>query len=185
MKTAAGISDEAVKKATGCTWDRWFRCLDSAGGREMSHKQIVGAVGKVAPKLDGWWQQMVTVGYEQARGLRQKNQSCDGVFQVSASKTVGVPLAALYSAWADAKARRRWLREDGLTVRKATANKSLRITWAGGATSVEVNFYAKGDDKSQVTLQHRKLSGAEAVPTTKAFWTDALDRLKRHLEGGK
>jgi|GEM_PF-4858550 len=39
---------------------------------------------------------MVAVGYEQARGLRQKNQSAQG-FQVTSSKTVAVPVARLYT----------------------------------------------------------------------------------------
>lgn len=38
----------------------------------------------------GWWSQMVTVGYEQARGLRQKHEKPTG-FDVGRSKTFPVP----------------------------------------------------------------------------------------------
>ena len=40
---------------------------------------------------------MVTVGYEQARGLRKKHQRPEG-FQVSASRTVAVPIAVAFAA---------------------------------------------------------------------------------------
>src|SRR5262245_40836253 len=87
-----GISDEAVKKATGCGWDRWLATLDGAGCAKLSHKEIAKRIHERWPKVGGWWSQMVTVGYEQARGLRKANQNCDGDWQVSSSKTVGVPV---------------------------------------------------------------------------------------------
>ena len=36
-KKAAGISDEAVAKATGKTWAEWLKVLDAAGAKIMSH----------------------------------------------------------------------------------------------------------------------------------------------------
>jgi len=36
----AGLSDESVKKATGCAWEKWVFVLDKAGGREMSHREL-------------------------------------------------------------------------------------------------------------------------------------------------
>src|SRR5262249_30375221 len=38
--TVAGMSDEAVKKATGCTWVRWVAALDHVQATEMSHREI-------------------------------------------------------------------------------------------------------------------------------------------------
>ncbi len=190
MTTAAGISEAAVKKATGCTWDRWCTALDRAGARDLSHKEIVAAVGKISPKLDGWWQQMVTVGYEQARGLREKHQRPDG-YSISVSRTIGAPVGDLFKAFRDARTRRRWLdlaapgagAADGadIVIRKATPNKSLRITWADGATYVEVNLYGKGPGKSQVALQHNKLAGAKAAAAKKKYWAGQLDVLKGML----
>ena len=36
----AGISDEAVRKATGKTWKEWTAALNKAGGRKLEHEQI-------------------------------------------------------------------------------------------------------------------------------------------------
>ncbi|HEY7728957.1 MAG TPA: hypothetical protein VID50_10955, partial [Candidatus Eisenbacteria bacterium] len=57
----AGMSDEAIRAKTGCTWARWVRALDQIGAMEMSHREIARHVYETF-KTDGWWAQMVTVG---------------------------------------------------------------------------------------------------------------------------
>jgi uncharacterized protein YndB with AHSA1/START domain len=178
-RTASRMRDAAVQAKTGKTWPEWFAVLDTAGCRTMTHQEIVAVVrGKYG--VGPWWQQMVTVAYEQERGLRAKHQKPDG-YSISASKTIAVPLAILYSAWQDKRKRNRWLPDGAFGVRKATECKSLRLTW-GDDTSVEVNFYAKGNAKSQVAIQHDKLPDAQAGERMKIYWTAALDRLKSMLE---
>lgn len=174
------MSDEAVEAKTGKKWDQWFAILDKAGAKEMSHKDIVKFLNS-KHDVGPWWQQMVTVTYEQARGLRQKHENSAG-YEISVSRTVKVPLANLYKAVANETSRRTWLSDDGLVVRKATANKSLRVTWKDGKTSLEINFYPKGDGKSQVVVQHSKLPDAKAAAKMKTFWGQALDRLREVLE---
>jgi len=178
----AEIGDAAVKRATGKTWAQWFALLDRDGAGNKDHKGIVSCVGRRRPSLGGWWQQTVAVAYEQASGLRKPHETPRG-FQVSGSKVVGVPLGELYRAWSDVRARRRWLDDPVFTVRKSTAKKSMRITWADGETSVEANFYAKGAGKSQVAVQHNKLKSAAAAVRTKRYWATQLARLKAVLEG--
>jgi hypothetical protein len=176
---APPAGDDAVREATGRTWAEWFAVLDEAGAADKPHAEIVAILAQhhaVGP----WWQQMVTVGYERARGLRQKNQTTAG-YQVGASRTLSAALARLWAAWNDPTERGRWLPEP-FTVRKATENKSMRITWNDG-TRVEVLFYAKGDARSQVTIDHRGLDGADAVEQARAFWRTRLDALKTLLEG--
>ncbi len=58
----------------------------------------------------------------------------------------------------------------------------MRITWIDGATHLDVTFYVKGDAKSQVIVQHGKLPDAKGAETMKAYWSEALDRLKSCLE---
>ncbi len=173
------LSDEAVKAKTGKKWDQWFAILDKAGAREMSHKDIVKFLNS-KHDVGPWWQQMVTVTYEQARGLREQHEKPGG-YQISVSRTVNAPLGNLYKAVASEKSRSRWLSEDGLVVRKATANKSMRVTWKDGKSSLEINFYPKGDGKSQVVVQHSKLPDAKAAARMKTFWSQALDRLREDL----
>ena len=175
------MSDAAVQAKTGKTWPEWFALLDADGAQKLDHKQIVKVLNEkygVGP----WWQQMVTVTYEQARGLREKHETTAG-FQVGASRTINAPASKLFKAWKEPRARARWLNEPGLVVRKATPDKSLRVTWPDGHTHVDVELYPKGDSKTQVTIQHSKLANAAAVKRQKAYWAEALARLKEQLEG--
>jgi hypothetical protein len=177
----AGISDATVKARTGKTWSDWFAILDEAGAVKLGHKRIVALLSE-HHRVGPWWQQMVTVAYEQERGLRAKHQTPEG-YQVSASKTIAAPVGTVFGEWTDEKARTRWLKAAAFTVRKATRGRSLRIAWGAGASSVDVNFYARGPKKSQVVVDHRRLADADEVARMKAFWIEALDALKTIVEG--
>lgn len=181
MKKSLGMSDAAVLKATGCDWKSWIWCLDKAGCGEMSHKEIAAFIHKRWPSIGGWWAQMVTVGYERAKGRRSKNQ-VQGSWRVSSSKTVAVSVKRLFSAWKDASKRAAWLKDHRFTVRKATAPKSMRITWVDGRTSVEANFFSKGAKRSMVAIQHDKLANAKHVEKMRAYWAKALEKLKATVE---
>jgi uncharacterized protein YndB with AHSA1/START domain len=178
---AAGISDAAVKARTGRIWREWFALLDAAGARELNHKAIVALLGKKS-RMNGWWQQMVAVAYEQARGLWQKHQKPEG-FEISGSKTVAVPVSELFRAWQDGRLRARWLKDHAITIRKATPRKSLRMTWVDGRSHLDVNLDAKGAGKSQVSLQHGKLLSAQEAEKMKSYWKQKLEKLRLLLEG--
>jgi len=171
----AGMSDEAVKKATGCTWEKWVGALDYAEADKMSHRDIARYLKEKFDTPD-WWTQMIAVGYERIRGLRAMGQRRDGFYEASKSKTIAVPVERLYKAFRDARLRARWLPDVKLTVRRATPGKSMRITW-DDATSVEVGFYPKGDAKSQVAIQHTKLASKADADKMKAFWGERLDAM--------
>jgi hypothetical protein len=174
------MSDEAVQAKTGKTWKEWFAILDKAGAKKMTHQEIVkylNAKQGVGP----WWQQMVTVTYEQARGLRDVHQKPGG-YEISVSRTINAPISKVYHAFANDKARNAWLPEEGLAVRKASPNKSMRVTWNDVKTSLQISFLSKSENKSQVVVQHSKLPNAKASTTMKAYWGKALDRLRASLE---
>jgi uncharacterized protein YndB with AHSA1/START domain len=123
---------------------------------------------------------MVTVGYEQARGLREKYETASG-FEAGRSKTIAAPADAVFAAWNDPRRRARWLADPGITIRTAQPGKSLRITWVDG-THVDVGLVSKGEARTQVSVQHRKLANARAVEGMKAYWGKQLERLQALLE---
>jgi uncharacterized protein YndB with AHSA1/START domain len=123
---------------------------------------------------------MITVAYERARGLRKKHQTTRG-FVATVSKTVQVPVAQLYDAWADAEHQRGWLGSPAPQVRAARPQRSLRMTWHDG-TQVLVFFEGKTRGKSTVAISHEKLPNGRAVLKSKAFWKEALARLQGVLE---
>ncbi len=174
------MSDTAVQAKTGKTWDQWFAILDRAGARKMTHQEIANHLYN---KLDvgPWWSQMVTVTYEQERGLRDKHQKADG-YSFSASRTLSLPVGKVFRSFANEKTRKTWLPESGLVVRKTTRDKSMRVTWPDGKSSLEIYFVPKADDKSQVVVQHSKLPDAKTAAKMKVYWTKALDRLRDSLD---
>lgn len=179
IRTLAGISTSAVAKATGHGWTYWLRALDRAGAATLPHREIVKLLGKSLGVRSPWWLQMITVGYEQARGLRKPNQQPRG-FVASVSRTVAVPLNALYAAWQEGK-RGDWL-PDAIEVRRVTKNKSMKITWPDGS-GIDVSFYDKGGHKAVVAIEQAQLPDPGAVATVKSLWGSTLDRLKATLEG--
>lgn len=171
----AGMSDEKLKTKTGCTWERWVYALDRRGAEQMSHRDIAALVNEKY-KVDGWWSQMVTVGYERIKGLRARGQRLDGTYEASKSRTFNVPVTTLFDAWADESVRRRWLNGAGVKVRTATAPKSIRLGWTDRSI-IAVGFTAKGKSKSSVALAHTKLPDRETADRLKKYWSDRLDTL--------
>jgi uncharacterized protein YndB with AHSA1/START domain len=169
------VSDEAVKAKTGKNWKEWFSILDKEGAKKLTHKEIVALLSKKY-KVGSWWRQMVAVSYEQARGLRNVHENPQG-YQISVSRTMSVPVSKLFNAWQDEKIRKKWLPEN-IVIRKATENKSMRITWSDQKTSLELNFYPKGDSKTQVVVQHSKLPDSKSADQKKVYWAKMLDKLQ-------
>jgi hypothetical protein len=93
----------------------------------MSHREIATLVNEKY-KVDGWWSQTVTVGYERT-GLRARGQRRDGTYEASKSRTFSVPVTTLFDAWADASVRRRWLNGETVKIRTAATPKSMRLDW--------------------------------------------------------
>jgi hypothetical protein len=170
----AGMTDAAVAAKTGHTWQEWVRALDADEASTLPHRDIAQLVhGKHG--VGDWWSQMVTVGYERIKGLRDRGQRRGGGYEASKSKTVGVPVDALFAAWADDRTRRRWLGAESV-MRTATTPKSMRLQMPDG-TIVALWFMAKGAAKSSVAVQQTKLRDKTAADAAKKYWSERLARL--------
>ena len=178
----AGMSDEKVKAATGCTWERWVTALDSARADELPHREIARLIRKKWPKVSDWWCQMVTVGYERIKGLREKGQRRDGWYEASKSRTLAATAADAYRAFADGRVRRKWLPGVKVTVRKGTPGRFVRMTW-DDSTPVEVWLTPKGAAKTSAHVQHRKLTSKDDADRRRRYWDDRLAALGTLLAG--
>lgn len=165
----AGMSDAAVQKATGRTWAEWVRTLDEAGASSKPHREIVSIVN-----AGSWWSQMVTVGYERIRGLRDKGQRRGGGYEAGKSRTFQVPLKRLFAAFKKSL-------PPNATLKSATPNKRIRIAWDDG-TVVEALFTAKGETKSAVAVTHQKLPDKTASDKMKSWWGERLTALGESIE---
>jgi hypothetical protein len=168
------MSDEAVKAKTGKDWKAWFALMDKAGANRLTHGDIAALLHDTY-KVPGWWSQMVTVEYERARGLRVKFQTADG-FTLNASKTLPVALAKLYRALNDAKTRSRWFPKGKYEITSTTDLKYFRAKWEGD-TRLEINTYARGEGKAQITVQQSRFASEKSMEAMRAEWKKALEKL--------
>jgi hypothetical protein len=178
----AGYSDEVLKAKTGCTWERWVGVLDYYGADKMAHRDIAALVNTKF-KIEGWWSQAVTVGYERIKGLRAVGQRRDGSYEANKSRTYNVPVATLFDAWANARVRGRWLDGEIGRVRTSTPEKSMRLD-GSDRSIVAVGFWPKGPSKSAVSVQHTKLRDQATATRLKEYWSERLDALGQVLRQG-
>lgn len=176
----AGISDIAIKKATGDTWSTWFTKLDRAGGRHSSHKEIAAMVKMIAPAVNAWWQQMIAGAYERARGLRKKHEMPDG-FQISVSRTIPQSLEKLYVCWKLKRNRDRWYPDMPILITTANKNKNIRAKWTDDNSRIDVQFSKKTESKTLVVIQHSKISTARKAEILKKFWQQQMDAFKQYM----
>ena len=193
----SGVSSEAVAKATGRDWGQWLEFPDGLGAGEMTHKEIVALAAGPGGLGNGWWQQSVAVGYEQARGLRVVGQSSTADFQVGAQKTLPVSAEVAWSLLADGTGRDAWLgKVDGLRferggkyqtpegiwgeVRSAVPGQRVRLTWSSPdlvkQSTLQVTLTASGD-RTSVRFQLEGLSGLEERELMRSHWWAVLERL--------
>lgn len=173
------VGDERLEAATGRSRAAWYTLLDDAGAREWDHAHIARWLGG-EHDVDAWWAQSVTVGYEQARGLRLPGQSSLGHFEAGVTRTLHATAEQVWPYLGEEDLRSDWLDVDWPLV-GATEPRSLRLRGDDGSrVSVLVQPVPPGRDgraKVRVAVQHTRLPGADAVAETKEFWRACLDRL--------
>ncbi len=174
------IRDATVRERTGKGWDEWFTILDGIGTAEMTQKGIVDYLG-AHYEVRRWWRMTLARTYLIEHGQRQKHHRPDG-YAIVRTTTITVPVTDLWKAWTDEATRRKWLADPAFTIRRATENKSLRITWVDGKTHVDAMFGSRKNQRSQIIVQHRKLTEPADVKHWKAYWGENLTRLKTLLE---
>jgi len=194
-KTPSPKGEAGVIKKTGHGYDHWFAVLDAFGAPAKGHTASAAHLYN-DHGVPGWHCQMIAVEYERARGLRAKNQSCAGDFQVSVSRIVPASVADVADALRAAPRRAAWLKgadpalaralEAALTgpearevkVRK-TAAAALRYPWDAG--TVQIYLLGKPDGRTSVVADMTKLNGPDEVEQRRAQWKTALEGLKGHL----
>jgi hypothetical protein len=168
-----------LKARTGKAWAEWFPILDKAGAKKLNHTEIASVLHEKFG-VPGWWCQMVAVGYEHSRGLRQIYESCGG-FSANVSRTLGFGVKLLFDACQDDKKRSKWLKGDALVISTARPGKTIRGAW-DGQSRLEIRFYPKGTAKTQLVIDHMKLSSGVEVEKMKVFWAGTLERLREFAE---
>lgn len=178
---SAGMSDDAVRTKTGLTWAQWVRALDRLGAAERSHGEIAALIHE-RWKTSRWWSQMVAVGYERIKGLRDRGQRRGGQFEVSKSRTFDVPVVTLFRAVTTPAVRARWL-PDAARLRTASVNRSARIGLADGAIAT-FRFTRKDAARTTLAVEQGKLPDRAAQERARVYWATRLAALAKLVEHG-
>lgn len=193
----SGVSGDAVSAATGRNWDEWIAFLDSLGAAEMDHKGIVALTAGPGGITNGWWQQSVTVGYEQARGLRVVGQTSGADFQIGVQKTLPVLPDVAWALLSERPGRDAWLgrtqslefrkgqkylTEEGREgeIRSCVPGERVRLTWSHPSlaqTSTLQIYLAPSGDKTSVRFHQERLSGPEERELMRRHWRRVLEEL--------
>lgn len=169
------MSEAAIAKGTGRSWDDWFRLLDAWGATARPHAETARYL-RERHGVDGWWAQSVTVGYEWARGLRARHETPGG-FQVSVSKTIDATADDVWRDFVEPARRGQWLAPGTLRVRAGTGTlgKSARFDAADGRL-VHIWLDPKGA-RCSVSVTCERLAGPDEVEAQRAAWRAHLGDL--------
>ena len=170
----------ALEKSTGRSRAQWFAALDQWGAPGRPFGEISDWL-RGTHGLSKWWAQKVIVEYEQDRGLREPGVRQNGTFEVTASKTVDVPVSRLFEAFTDPRTRKKWLPGTPMRLVTSRGKQSARFSFNGGS-QVYVTFEAKGRSKAIVVVAHQRLSNGRDAQAKKSMWRASLSDLKSFLE---
>ena len=185
-----GVSDEAVKKATGKGWQQWFTVIDKAGGADLAHKEIARYLYE-SEGVAGWWAQMITVEYERARGKRAIGETADVGFEVGVHKTVEISRTAAWRAITSTGWMARWLYAAPKLIEKrpfqnekvvgevrvVKPGERIRLAWKPTGwkfgSTVQISVQTAPNGKTRLVFHHEKLADAKMREQMRKHWKAA------------
>lgn len=196
------IGDDAVRAATGRSWDEWEAELDARGAAGLSHSELAALLADGLIE-SGWWQQMVAVGYERRKGTRVTGQTADVGFNVGVQRRVAMTPEDAWRLVTSPEGVRAWLghargfvlekgaaytADGGVAgvVRVARPGSHLRVTrqppgWPRAST-IQVRVIPAGA-KTTISFHEEHLPGAAEREERRRHFDAALVELQR-LAGG-
>jgi uncharacterized protein YndB with AHSA1/START domain len=196
------VSSEAVRKATGKTWDEWLATLDQEGAGEMPHKEIARLLSDKGYIENAWWCQMVANGYELARGRRVTGETISAGFEIGVRKTYAVSPQKAWELITQPAGMKIWLGNvsklplvKGQTyqtevgtkgeIRSIAPGKRLRLTWQPSdrqtPSTVQVSN-DQGGNNTTIGFHQEKLAGEKEREEMRAHWKEVLDKLQELIE---
>lgn len=194
----AGVSLEAIEKATGRPWAHWTRVLDRFDVRSNGHKAAAKHL-LVEHRASPWWSQMLTVRYELEHGLRQPLQRGDKTFAVTVQRTMNATLETAWRAWTSRTVAAKWLpglktldaRRGGRIApllggegefTRVDRHDRLRIAWrrrkGEPRGTIEVRFTPKPGGRVTVGVGHSGIARKQEAEQLKKRWAASCDTLR-------
>lgn len=172
----------AIERATNRDWASWLEIFQAHGAAKLGHAQIAKIARAAVPESlqnPDWWAQGIAIAFEQHAGLRVPGQGSDGLFRVSASRTMALDRDAAIEAWVAAHGDATEHR--GCAVQKPRRSRTeKRSFWRfdlEGGGRVEVSATPKGDDRVTLGVNQDGLASGEEIEEWRAHWKALLAAL--------
>lgn len=195
------VTSASVKKCTGQNWRTWIDRLEKAGGRGLSHKELVAFLKKKY-ELNAWWQQGVATGFEKHIGRKIEGRNAKGFYSTMASRTLPLAAKDLWKYLESTEGQSTWLSslshfkfeagaqfevEGGVYGSLRTLKKPVRLRlrwqdedWAKPSVLC-VYLVARPGAKCILIFQHDQLPTDRARLALNERWKNVLTRLKDQL----
>ena len=196
------VSSASVKKCTGKTWDQWIAILEKAGGRGLSHGEMVGLLKKKY-KLSLWWQQGVTTGFELYIGRKVEGRNAKGEYATVATKTLSLSQLDMWKFLESADGQSIWLEPlSGFSfragaqfevaggifgeIRTLKKPERLRLRWNNEdwpkPSVLNISVIKRPGKKCVLVFQHDQLPNERAKTQMNTRWKKILQSIKECLE---
>ncbi|PZE85387.1 hypothetical protein DEJ00_17840 [Curtobacterium sp. MCLR17_039] len=158
------MAPDRVLAATGKKPDDWHALIDRADGATIGHAAIASWL--IGRGVEPWWAQGITIGYEQARGLRIPGQRADGTFAVSASRQVPGEREAVLDRIVPVFGAA--LGSTPKSERRGGRRPSARWTFDDRESVLLNTEDGPKPDTVRISVQRERLAGPERMPDAKA-----------------
>ncbi len=171
------MSDEALVEATGRTHDEWADIIDARWGDDYDHPTVARELEQQFDRVNGWWAQTITVGYERITGRRLPYQRSDGLFACSKSKTVAVDADVLRKMLLSDEHRADLFPDHETELRSKPTTKALRLAIGPEGAVAIFGLDDLGRGRTKVAVQHEKLPTYDSVEEWRFYWSEWLDAI--------
>lgn len=168
------VGDQKMLDATGRAPDAWFALLDAEGATAWTHTQIAAWL-RTTHGSPPWWNQAITVRYEQARGMRAPGQKADGTFTATATRVVdGTPKEALDIA---SMVVGRELGAEPASVHPSSKTPNARWKLEGRESLLLTATPTPKAERTSVGLTHSGIADESALAAAKAALQELLSAI--------
>jgi hypothetical protein len=195
------VSARSVLRHTGKDWKTWVQLLEEAGARNLTHREIAGLLKKKY-RLTPWWQQGVALGFEIATGRRRAGQDARGKYMVTATKSLGIGVKAIWKGLLSPRGMAIWLRplspvaiapqtpfetKDGYfgEIRTVTSGRRIRLFWQDPQwekpTVVEILLVSRPAKKAILVFNHTGIPDEKSRAASRLRWRAAADGMAAEL----
>jgi len=196
---------QAVRDATGITWEAWVAALQQAVDPSWSREEIKAHIGEYFQVTDEW-AEWLAVMYGQLLGQIPVGVTKDAGVQIGVRKTVALEKEEVWGFLTSPQGLPLWLGDvsgfrlqkgyefqsaEGITGKLTVVlpNQKLRMRWKlpewEKPSRLQLLLLSVASGKTTVAIHQEMLEDVYVRELMRRFWAEKLKQIKNHLEAGR